>query len=328
MRFVRKNFASLKPEDINERTLIVDTARGQYPWLNKEVAEVITDIIELAPTEELHQKFQARKSEFKEQGLTNGIAHYKAFTATDYEEEFREEFDDDLVQDLIDNEFADYDTIIFSCWCASNSPCHTDILVDMFSKAVETTEQVTLFESSFVDEEEEVPQYTKGIKSAPWTSTIPSRIKGITSVYNPKYTSTYLGQLVRPAIPLLKAKPEPKMYGGLYKLPTDEANPKSLGRVDSKGNYITCTPKQTGINKNRAAKQRTKFLVGYSPDPDAVFPESRKCMVENGFYTAEYGLTEIREAYNGGANINTRYSNFIRLTASEKASREAGRRGL
>lgn len=146
MRFVRKNFASLKPEDINERTLIVDTARGQYPWLNKEVAEVITDIIELAPTEELHQKFQARKSEFKEQGLTNGIAHYKAFTATDYEEEFREEFDDDLVQDLIDNEFAGYDTIIFSCWCASNSPCHTDILVDMFSKAIESTEQVTLFD--------------------------------------------------------------------------------------------------------------------------------------------------------------------------------------
>ena len=143
--YERVNFATLKPEHITEDTLIVSTARGQYPWLNTEVASVIVEELCLAPSEELFNDFQESKDQFIDEGFSRGVAHAKAWIAVNYEERFLEDLE---TRDLPD--FNDYAHVIFSCWCAKNSPCHTDLLVDYYTE--DDVSQITLLDFEEVEE--------------------------------------------------------------------------------------------------------------------------------------------------------------------------------
>lgn len=146
VQYRRVNYASLKPEHIKPRTLIVATSRGSYPWLNSEVAQVIVDESQsLAPSEELHNDFQNAKQKYLDEGLSKGMAHGKAWIDTNYEARYLAEIEENGLP-----EFDDYDEVIFSCWCATNSPCHTDLLVDKYSN--DGSQQLTLFQ---IDEEKE-----------------------------------------------------------------------------------------------------------------------------------------------------------------------------
>lgn len=145
--YERVNLATLKPEHINDDTLIVNTARGKYPWLNTEVSEVIVNEICLAPSQELHKDFQESKDRFIAEGFSRGVAHAKAWIAVNYEERFLEDLE---TRDLPD--FNDYAHVIFSCWCAKNSPCHTDLLVDYYNE--DDNSQVTLLDFEEVEEVE------------------------------------------------------------------------------------------------------------------------------------------------------------------------------
>lgn len=253
VEYVRKNFASLSPDDIEEGTLIVSTARGSYPWLNTEVSMVIVDEEELTPSEELFDDFQEAKKQFIANGYSNGLAHTKAWIAVDYEERFLEELPEP--EDLPD--YNDYKKVIFSCWCATKSPCHTDILVDYFSE--EDTSQTKLFESFEVEDEEEEVEDVSKTTINPRTSFIANK-PGLVSSYNPKMlTVTYLGMSPFQYTPMQVCKPDPKeLYGGTINfepsLSMGGVNPRTLGHCDDDGNYVRITPKDIGMKKNAEAK--------------------------------------------------------------------------
>lgn len=159
------------------------------------------------------------------------------------------------------------------------------------------------------------------IKSIAATSQIGNTPRVI-DVYNPKYNPTYIGVVIRKHIDN-SCKPDKKVpYGGLSDFSGDgyDQRPKSLGHFDKNGNQIRCTPKQQGMQKNKCAKQKTKYLVRYVESNDSYKPVSRKT---NDVSFPEWDIILLKEAYqyvdeNNIERFNPIWKPYLRPTKTER----------
>jgi hypothetical protein len=140
------------------------------------------------------------------------------------------------------------------------------------------------------------------------------------SIYNPKH----------PDFIDISCKPDPKeLYGGPAIFNDDGQNQRTVGHIDSKGNYIRCNPKDIGLKKNIAAKSKPTAYINYNEfkDVESIVSESKP---RNEVYFAEYGYTEIKQSYkykneDSEEIVNPRWARFIKLTKAEKAVLKAAR---
>lgn len=149
-------------------------------------------------------------------------------------------------------------------------------------------------------------------------------VKVAVSIYNPKHPDY---------IEMPPVKPEPSVpYGGPLDLSIcmkhGGVNPRTVGHVDSHGQYVRCTPKAS-MKKNTEARQRSKFLIFYEDIEgiDSVICESRK---HDEIYFSEYGLVEIKESAryrdeDQNDCVNNRWLRFTKLTKDEEAIIKASR---
>lgn len=116
-----------------------------------------------------------------------------------------------------------------------------------------------------------------------------------------------------------------------------EFNKKSLNRFDDDGNRIRFNPKDMGMKKNSAARQKAVRMVRYEEvvvaDGEVIESFQGEHRSKPGdVYFKEYAMDDLREAYKYRNEdmvevVNPRWGRFLALNEEEKAFLEQNGRG-